>query len=223
MQKLQTEGAETIRLGGGFRHFLPGVPAGGGWLVDYFSRTGFAVRGTVYDVRGNLRGFSAPPSAQRALAAAGASVSLCQPVDIAALMSFLLAEFPGRWRFDIAWYLEHGGKPQDIVLLRQGLQVVGFAHTYNPRSVFLGSPIYWHRLLGRRYGGLGPIGVAASVRGKGLGLALLQLALQHLARLGVCGAAIDWTDLTDFYARAGFAPWKTYTCMYWPGPARGAA
>jgi predicted N-acetyltransferase YhbS len=51
------------------------------------------------------------------------------------------------------------------------------------------------------------------MRGKGLGLALLQLGLEHLARMGVENAVIDWTGLVDFYGRVGFTPWKTYARM----------
>jgi predicted N-acetyltransferase YhbS len=128
-------------------------------------------------------------------------------------MAFLQAEFPGRWRFDTKRYLDLGGNPDNIMILCQGERVIGFAHVYFRGGSYQGPPTYWHSLVGTHYGGLGPIGVAASVRGKGLGLALLQLSLQHLATLGVEDAVIDWTTLLDFYARAGFAPWKTYIRM----------
>jgi predicted N-acetyltransferase YhbS len=57
---------------------------------------------------------------------------------------------------------------------------------------------------------LGPIGVAADARGGGLGLALLVAGLRQLRDRGAGPAVIDWTDLLDFYARAGFAPWLRY-------------
>jgi GNAT superfamily N-acetyltransferase len=211
--KLRSEGAQKILLGGGVRHFLPGVPAGPGSAQDYFARAGFVATSTVYDLRGSLRGFTAPPSASTAVAAAGGSVTPCRPDDVLDLSAFLLAEFPGRWRFDTQCFLSQGGAPQDIMILRQGTRVTGFAHIYHRRSAYLGSPIAWHRLLGRAYGGLGPIGVAKEVRGKGLGLALLQLSLQRLAGLGVADAVIDWTTLTGFYGHAGFTPWKAYVHM----------
>lgn len=211
--KLRSEGAESILLGGGYRHFLPGVPAGPGGAQNYFARAGFTATSTTYDLCGSLRGFTAPPSASTAVAAAGGSVTPCRPDDAPDLVSFLIAEFPGRWRFDTQRFLSQGGAPQDIMILRQGARVTGFAQIYHRRSAVLGPPIAWHRLLGRAYGGLGPIGVAKDVRGKGLGLALLQLSLQRLASLGVADAVIDWTSLIGFYGRVGFTPWKTYTRM----------
>jgi GNAT superfamily N-acetyltransferase len=213
MYKLRSEGADKIHLGGGFRHFFPGIPGELPGLPEFFSKAGFARGSTVYDLRGNLRNFVAPPSARAAIAAVGAECGPCQEHDVPALLEFLQAEFPGRWRFDSKRFLDLGGAPQDFVILRQGLRVIGFAHIHHPRSVFLGPPAYWRKLLGRRYGGLGPIGVAAGMRGKDLGLALLQLALEYDASLGVDDAVIDWTTLLGFYGRVGFTPWKTYVRM----------
>jgi predicted N-acetyltransferase YhbS len=211
--RLRSQGAQKILLGAGFRHFFPGVPAELTGAKDFFGKAGFSERGVCHDLRGNLRGFVAPPSAAAALAAVGATARPCETGDIPALHAFLQAEFPGRWRFDTKRFIDRGGDPGEIIVISQGAQVLGFAHIYHWRGSYQGPPIYWHTLLGRRYGGLGPIGVAAGMRGKGLGLALLQLGLEHLARKGVENAVIDWTGLVDFYGRVGFTPWKTYARM----------
>ena len=211
--KLRSGGADKLYLGSGFCHFFPGVPAELPGLRDYFSKAGFRVLGVSHDLRGSLRGFAAPPSALAAVTAVGGSVRPCRAEDIPALIAFLQAEFPGRWHFDTKRFLSLGGNPQEIIILRQGQAVIGFAHVFHWRASYQGPPIYWHKLMGPHYGGLGPIGVAAGMRGKGLGLALLQLALQHVADVGVQDAVIDWTTLTDFYGRVGFTPWKTYIRM----------
>jgi predicted N-acetyltransferase YhbS len=213
LHRLRGNGAEQVFLGGGLRHFLPGVPAETPGLKDFFGGLDFATLATVYDLRGNLRGFAAPPAASAAVVEAGASVTPCEPEDVPALMAFLRAEFPGRWRFDTERCLALGGAPQDVMILRRSPDVLGFAQIYHRRSAFLGPPIHWHRLMGTHYGGLGPIGIAAGVRGRGLGKALLQLSLQHLAGLGVTDAVIDWTTLLAFYAKVGFTPWKSYARM----------
>ncbi len=213
MYRLRSEGAEKLYLGSGFRHFFPGVPGELPGLKDYFARAGFRDTSIAYDLRGDLRGFVAPPSATQTTDAAGCTVHPCRPQDTAALAEFLQAEFPGRWRFDTGRFLDRGGDVADIIILRRAATVLGFAHIYHWRASYQGPPVYWHKLLGGRYGGLGPIGVAAGMRGKGLGLALLQLGLQHIADLGVEQAVIDWTGLTEFYARVGFTPWKPYIRM----------
>ncbi len=217
--RLRSDGADTIYLASGLRHFFPGVPLELPGAVDYFARAGFAQVGLAHDLRGNLRGFVAPPSATAAVAAVGAEVAPCRPADIPALERFLWAEFPGRWRFDIMRYLALGGDPANVIIVRQGEQVIGFAQIHRAGPGYQGPPAYWRKVRGRHPGGLGPIGVAAGMRGKGIGLALLQLALQEAARRGVEDAVIDWTTLLDFYARVGFAPWKTYARMESKKPA----
>jgi len=213
MDRLHGAGVRDIRIGGGFRHFFPGAPLELPGLTQFFARRGFEQTGIVHDLRGNLVGFAAPPSARAALRAVGAVAEPCTPEQVPALLDFLRAEFPGRWRYDTEHYLAKGTPPQEYIILRQDSRVIGFAKIHHRGSAYLGPPLYWRRLLGRGAGGLGPIGVAADMRNKGLGLALLQLALEHLAHLGVRHAVIDWTGLVDFYARVGFVPWKSYAQM----------
>jgi predicted N-acetyltransferase YhbS len=54
------------------------------------------------------------------------------------------------------------------------------------------------------------MGLSPALRGRGLGLTLLDRSVQHLARLGVEEMIIDWTVLLDFYGQVGFVPWKRY-------------
>lgn len=217
--RLRSNGATTIHLGSGLRHFFPGVPLELPGLVDYFAGSGFTQTGVAHDLRGNLRGFVAPPSAAQAVAAVGGIVRPCRVEDIPALRAFLQAEFPGRWRYDIRRYLDLGGDPSYIIIAKQGDAVIGFAQIHRAGRGYQGTPTYWRALRGPHPGGLGPIGVAANTRGKGIGLALLQLALEEAARRGVEDAVIDWTTLVDFYARVGFTPWKSYARMESRQPA----
>ena len=59
-------------------------------------------------------------------------------------------------------------------------------------------------------GGLGPMGLAPTLRGRGLGLALLDRSIQYLRALGVQEIIVDWTGLTRVYGGLGFATWKRY-------------
>ena len=56
----------------------------------------------------------------------------------------------------------------------------------------------------------GPIGVVERLRGRGLGRALLAVALDALHERGVRDCVIDWTGLLGYYGPFGFTPWKTY-------------
>ena len=71
---------------------------------------------------------------------------------------------------------------------------------------------YMHRLP-KPWEQLGPIGVSASVRGKGYGGALLDAALCQLRDCGVRGCVIDWTELIDFYAKFSFTPYREYLIL----------
>ena len=71
----------------------------------------------------------------------------------------------------------------------------------------------WRMDLGDHWGSLGPIGVAAGLRGKGLGQALLGAALTHLKEKGVKQCLIDWTILDKFYGEHGFKIARRYKSM----------
>ena len=72
----------------------------------------------------------------------------------------------------------------------------------------------WTRLLGDDCGGLGAVGVAAGVRGQGIGTALVARGSDVLRERGVGNSCIGWTWLVDFYGRLGYRPWRSYA-MSW--------
>ena len=112
------------------------------------------------------------------------------------LLDFLQAEFPGRWLEEIKDFLGSGGNPSELMVLRpRGGAVCGFCKI----AVQPG---------GRS--GLGPIGIAAGVRGRRLGELLLQRSLLQLRALGAHTVCIDWTILKEYYGKFGFLPERTY-------------
>ena len=138
--------------------------------------------------------------------------SLASEALASALDAFFLRSFTGRWRSDTFAALAAGMRGEDLALLRDESSgaVVGFARIYDGASPALGPGMYWRELMGSSPGALGPIGVDEGRRGLGLGLALLRLCLEELARRGVRTMVIDWTDLGAFYAKMGFKSWKRY-------------
>jgi predicted N-acetyltransferase YhbS len=67
--------------------------------------------------------------------------------------------------------------------------------------------------LPKPWGQLGSIGISADRRGVGFGAALLDAGLRRLHNNGVNGCVIDWTTLTDFYGKFGFAPYRSYVML----------
>jgi beta-N-acetylhexosaminidase len=209
--RIRAQGATRARLGAGLEHTFPGVPTSHPAARDFFLRRGYSFPYLVSDLVRDLATYLRPPQVTASLAAAGENVTFgpCQPNEDQSVLDFVAASFPGGWWYWTRKRLLAGDRPF-IYLMRRGNQVAGFAHIYASASRVIGPPIFWSRRLGRRYGGLGPMGLDASLRGQGLGLALLCRALEHLRDQGVRRTAIDWTDLPDFYARAGFQVWQSY-------------
>jgi GNAT superfamily N-acetyltransferase len=215
---LADRGVERLALGGDKYHFFPGQPLDGSpasiALGAFLDERGFEVlEGPVEeDVVADLGALDMAAMAVRAPLAEGYA---CVPYDGSlhgAIEDFLAAEFPGRWRSDTMEALDAGMRDRDLALLveKSTRAIAGFARIYDKESPILGPGVYWRALMGRDPGGLGPIGVASSARGKGLGLALLRLCMEALALRGVRTMVIDWTDIGAFYAKLGFAPWKAY-------------
>jgi GNAT superfamily N-acetyltransferase len=114
---------------------------------------------------------------------------------------FLSEEFPGRWYVTAKEYLEQGGNRENMVVLKDNNknQIKGFC------MLAVGVD---------GFGGLGPIGIAESIRGQRNGDYLLQQSLLHLRKLGADNVCIDWTILKDFYGKFDFNPVRIYRGAY---------
>ncbi len=211
-------GAGTINLGGDSYHFFPGLPLDGSpasnALDAFLEARGFEKnRARVEeDLIADVGALDLNALAKRSPLAEGYRFRLYEASLREATEAFLRREFPGRWHLDTVEALEAGMRSLDLALLQEEASggIVGFSRIYDSGSPVLGPGLYWRGLMGGSPGALGPIGVSASVRGKGLGLALLRLCLEELAGRGVRTMVIDWTDLGEFYAKMGFVPWKAY-------------
>ncbi|HEY9722522.1 MAG TPA: GNAT family N-acetyltransferase [Oscillatoriaceae cyanobacterium] len=200
---LSREGVMRVVLGGSFHHFLPGIPAD--TAEAFFTARGYALGERVWDVHANLSD-AVLPDVSAAIAAAGVSIRLVAPEERGALLAFLETEFSGRWRYDADFYTAEPDRASRVAGVFEGDRLLGFALLHPPRAR---GALRWAGF-SKDVAALGPIGLAASTRGQGLGLALLVRGLELLRTLGAQDTVIDWTTLLDFYARAGFAPWLAY-------------
>lgn len=191
------------RLGGSLRPFAPGLPVELGH-TDFFERRGYACQRHEWDVARSLADYQLTTTASPLLETRPARTA-----DISALDEFLLREFPGRWHFEFQEFLRQGGRLSDYFLVFSHHVLTGFARLTFEDSERPIERFYMHRLL-HPWGQLGPLGIAAEVRGQGLGAALVDAALCHLRDQGINGCVIDWTDLLGFYAKFGFVPQRQY-------------
>jgi GNAT superfamily N-acetyltransferase len=215
---LAESGARKLSFGGDSYHFFPGLPLDDSpsskALGAFLEAGGFVQENDKVeeDLIADLGELDMAVLAARAPLASGYGFRLYDESLRGKVEAFFAAEFPGRWSSDTFEALDAGMRDKDLALLTDEAsgEVVGFSRIYEGDSPILGPGVYWRGIMGDSPGGLGPIGVSRSVRGKGLGLALLRLCLEELKGRGVRSMVIDWTDLGAFYAKMGFGPWKAY-------------
>lgn len=207
---LRLRGRGRAVLGGDPSHFFPGVPVDReGRALGFFRSRGYRLEGTAYDLHRPITAYRTPPQVESTLRAhPDLQIRPLRPGEDEPLLMFLAQVFPGRWAHDVERSLA-GGDVGDIVGVLAGRAVVGFAHTFHPGSSRIGPSVMWP-LGGARLGGVGPLGIAPALRGRGLGLALLDRAVLHLRRRDVTDVVVDWTVLLDFYGRLGFVPIREY-------------
>ena len=208
--RLREQGASRIVLGGGPGHLVPGVPHAGA-SRGFWARRGYSEPEVVADLRGDLHGWVAPPTPP-GLTAGAFTMRQGRAGEEAAILAWLDGEFPGGWPYGVRRAFARGYHPRDITLLvdsQAGIQ--GFCCTYHPASGWLGGgSLYFPSSGGTDWGGLGPLGIAAQVRGQGLGQAIVAAGVAYLQSRGVRRCGIDWIVLREFYGQLGFGIWQEY-------------
>jgi len=205
---LRAQGCVRARLGGGLRPFAPGLPVelppeNFFRARDFVERPGGA---RVWDVARDLADYPTNQLPNEK------TIRPATREDVPALRAFFAREFPNRWLYEYEEFLRAQGSLANYHLLITKNSIAGFARLTFADSERPLERFYMHDLP-QPWGQLGPIGVSKDVRGKGYGRALLDAALQHLRDAGVRGCVIDWTDLVDFYAKFGFAPYREYVML----------
>ena len=205
---LRDRGVSKIVFGQDSRHIFPGSPVDFPAIRDYLIIGGFEEGGDFYDLERNLADYKNPFPTP-----AGDVLRPVTANDKEALDEFFLREFPERWRYDVLAKLEAENDPGIVFGLFHGQTCDGFALLqWDGCKMPIGGAV-WNPSLGAKWGSLGPIGVSASLRGKGSGNALLGAALEHLQKLGTQQCIIDWTTLAKFYGGHGFEIARTYRSM----------
>ncbi|WP_026495846.1 GNAT family N-acetyltransferase [Butyrivibrio sp. WCD3002] len=193
VKKAKELGIKEVVLGMEFRNLFSGIPAPDDAKKEFFKKAGFILgEKDHYDMSANMQENFVPDEFD-ASKCVGYHVKRMEPQDADKVLGFLLREFPDRWHFEIDQYIKTGGDLKQVFLLIQESDgdVVGFSMTHDYGDA-------------DRSGGLGPIGIGSSVRGKKLGGLILTKALIGLREQGVRETCIDWTGLVDFYGKYGF-------------------
>ena len=209
--RIRANGVQTVEAGGGMFYLWAGVPEDLPGALAFATAIGFDLGEPSWDLRGNVAGLRIDAATNATLAASDATVRPATGDDRVALLTFLFTEFGGEWWHETRWFLDTGGDPAELLLLRDANdRILGLARIHGPTTRPIGPPHFWAARRSPESGGLGPIGIAAELRGRGLGRALLTVALDRLRRRGLIDVVIDFTTLLGYYGPHGFAPWITY-------------
>lgn len=221
-QILRNRGVYKLVFGQDWQHFFPGCPMDAPGLVNLLTIEGFEMGALQWDVEMDLADYSCGAEKVAVLGKWPGSViddpdkpavEFASEKWIPELSRFLAAEFPGRWEYVSKSLFEREEDLSQIAVLHQSGRVEGFAVTQSTASTARIAGAVFHLGLGENWGALGPIGVSKSVRGQGLGDALLAASLLGMKAKGVRRCTIDWTTLTDWYGSHGFEKSKEYAAF----------
>lgn len=198
-------GGQRLVFGMDSRHFFPGCPEDCPKLCNFLMVEGFEKTGGHFDLERDLAEYQIPVVLNPAV-----KFREITEGDVPGLIAFLDREFPGRWRHDVLDKIRTEGAANTCMGAFEGGRILGFALIQDWRHKLAIGGGVWRTSLGERWGSLGPIGVAAEERGRGLGDQLLGASLLNLQHRGVRRCIIDWTTLDGFYQKHGFEITRRY-------------
>lgn len=202
---LRDRGIYRLVFGRDWRHFFPGCPLDLPRLKDLLIVEGFDEEGDQHDVQHDLVDYNAPEGPR-----SGEVIRRLSSDEVVTLDQFLARQFPGRWWFDTMRKIEEEGRADFVYGIWIDGQLHGFALTQDASHRAPGCGAVWRATLGDSWCCLGPIGISAELRGKGLGDRFLGAVLSDLKTRGHRECLIDWTSLLRWYGRHGFVPVNSY-------------
>ncbi|SHO43050.1 GNAT family N-acetyltransferase [Anaerocolumna xylanovorans] len=187
-----------IYAGQDYHNIFSGIPAPDEKKTAFFRKMGFQVNTEEhYDLTADLFGNDKIDRFDTSSFQEKFYAEVLKMEEKQELYRFLQEEFPGIWAESMEEYLENGGSPCEIIVLKelQNRKIAGFCKVHGNCD---------------QNGELGPIGIARAVRGNHAGEYLLHQSLLHLRNLQCNHIRIDWTILKDFYGIFGFQPYRAY-------------
>ncbi|WP_047979886.1 GNAT family N-acetyltransferase [Ornithinibacillus contaminans] len=204
---LKEKGMKGITLGRDTYHYFPGVPSEDKETARWFEKRDYQHYVTDYDMKCTYLASEklAWPAMQNV------EFLLLQEGEKDALLDFMHRCFPGRWEYEAMHYFKKGGTGREFVVVKENGKIIGFCRINDALSPIMMGNVNWAPLFDvDTVGGIGPLGVAASRRKNGYGLAVVRAAVAALRERGVTDIIIDWTGIIDFYKKLGYDIWKSY-------------
>lgn len=202
---------KEIRLGRDPLHYFPGIPFEDGSAIDFFKKRGYSRESVEIDLIRSVKG-----AAKYELTNDENCYRILTKEDMPELLSLLVMSFPGRWHYEALHYNRKSQKGREFLGFYLEGKLQGFCRLNDHHSPIIAQNVYWSPLFQSPTGGIGPLGINRSIRGKRYGIDLVKAAANELMNRGVDQIIIDWTQLEQFYGKLGFEPWRKYQAMSKP-------
>ncbi len=207
---LREAGVTRVQLGGLYPRIWPGVPDNLPHAKAFFERCDWAFDPQIqYDLVGDVSAFQLPDGLRERMAAERLVLEPANSADSAAILQLQTENFNG-WIETYRHVLNVGDAPDILVARDPDKGIVGSLIMSSPYSHPTRTETLWQTLLGDALGSMGEVGVAATERKRGIGLALVAYGAEVLKARGVQNCGIGWTSLVDFYGKLGFRIWQQY-------------
>ncbi|MEN2768665.1 GNAT family N-acetyltransferase [Ornithinibacillus xuwenensis] len=203
---LKEKNIKHVILGRDPWHYFPGIPSYDSATCKWFEKRGYHSEGTEHDMICSYANSEIVQFPNKE----DVTFSILHKSEKIELIAFLHRCFPGRWEYEARHYFRKGGTGREFVVLKKGNQIIGFCRINDEQSPLIAQNVYWSPLFAESLGGIGPLGVDASQRKNGYGLAIVQAAIAFLRKRGIQRIVIDWTGLVSFYNKLGYTIWKSY-------------
>ena len=178
----ESRGATLIAAEPG-NYLTPGVLATDHGAMAFLRKHGYVELAETHNLDVSLTGLSRGPDLQ-----GGLTLRRANHPETERVLAFIEEHFGRIWRFEVSKAFDR--EEPTLFIGEEGASLTGFAaHDVNNRGL----------------GFFGPTGVAKSMRGRGLGCALLLASLADLHHLGYQRAVIPWTDALGFYRKCSGA------------------
>ena len=200
LARLHAAGVSVACAGsGGTDYIWPGVPLDLPAAGRFFAARSRQADHDTVDLVADLRDYRPPAGAAERAASTGVTITPAAAGDLAAVLAFEPATFPGWTRWFRAGH-------RAILLARDSAGTI--VATFAVRRPRRGHRLRADARAGRRRHRLRR--GRAPMQGRGIGTALVARASEILRGpvAGVCH--IGWTVRESFYTRAGYRPWRCY-------------
>ena len=212
LEHLRQAGVGALRLGGGGAYrFWPGIPADLPGAYPFFAACGWPLdpEQRSCDLVRDLSDYQMPAAMRARLAQEQVTIRPAREDEVADVLAFEAEHFPG-WAGAFVYTAELGDIQNMLIAIDQRKGIVGTLMLHTPSSRWLGANVVWKTLLGDNLGGISAVGVAASERGRGIGIGMVAVGSEVLRDRGIGNCHIDWTRIVDFYGKVGYSVWREY-------------